>query len=61
MYQDNSGNRLHTASLTLRTPLELISIIDDWRANQRPILNRSEAIRVLVLKGIEKDSVLPKK
>jgi hypothetical protein len=34
--------------------------VEDWRAAQRPILNRSEAIRVLVMKGLAAEQEITK-
>jgi len=44
-----------TEQFHMMADLAFLSSIDEWRAKQRPILTRSEAIRVLVLKGISLD------
>jgi len=49
-------NRLNDVQVNMRAPASTVDAIDDWRAVQRPILSRSEAIRVLVLKGLETEA-----
>ena len=44
-----------TEQFHMMADLAFLSSIDEWRAQQRPILTRSEAIRVLALKGIALD------
>ena len=52
--------KIQTARFNMRIEPGFLNTVDDWRASQRPILNRSEAIRVLVLKALE-DQVSSKK
>lgn len=44
-----------TARLQIVAPASFVDDVDEWRATQRPPLNRSEAIRELVAKGIAAD------
>lgn len=48
--------KTQTERFNMRTEPSFLDTIDDWRASQRPILNRSEAIRYLVLKALEHES-----
>jgi hypothetical protein len=41
-------------TIQLRVSPEFIEIVNEWRAKQRPILTRSDAIRTLVLLAIDK-------
>jgi metal-responsive CopG/Arc/MetJ family transcriptional regulator len=51
-------NRFHDVQLTMRAPADLVGAIDDYRSQKRPILSRSEAIRVLVDKALEAEQPL---
>ena len=42
-----------TTKIHLAVPKTLVDKIDEWRAKQRPIPNKSEAIRVLVERAME--------
>jgi hypothetical protein len=42
-----------TEQFHMMTDLAFLNLIDEWRAKQRPIVTRSEAIRILVLKGLD--------
>ncbi len=53
-------NRIHDIQLNLRAPNDFVAVLDDWRSTKRPILTRSEAIRVLVLKALEHEQKLTK-
>ena len=38
--------------LQMRVDMQFLNAIDDWRAAQRPVLSRSEAIRSLCYKAL---------
>lgn len=42
-----------TGPVSLKAPQSFFDKIDEWRAGQRPIPNRGEAIRRLVEVGLE--------
>ncbi len=44
--------KIHTDRFNMRVEPSFFEFIDDWRASQRPVVGRSEAIRVLVFKGL---------
>jgi hypothetical protein len=45
----------------MRTTDEFLGAVDDWRAGQRPVLSRAEAIHRLVTYAIEKTPKKPKR
>ena len=45
----------------MRTTDEFLAEVDDWRAAQRPVLSRAEAIHRLVIYGIENKKKKPKR
>ena len=45
----------------MRTTDEFLAVVDDWRAAQRPVLSRAEAIHRLVTYAIENKSKKPKR
>lgn len=45
-----------TKRLQLVVPESWTAKVDEWRASQRPIPNRSEAIRLLVEKALAQDA-----
>jgi hypothetical protein len=45
----------------MRTTDEFLGAVDDWRAAQRPVLSRAEAIHRLVTYAIEKKQKKPKR
>ena len=45
----------HDKVFQMRASEQWLSAIDDWRAKQRPVLSRAEAIRRLVEKGLENE------
>lgn len=52
--------KVHSRPFNMRVEPDFLDTLDDWRANQRPILNRSEAIRVLVSKALEHEKSMSK-
>ena len=46
-----------TRKIHLAVPKTWVDKIDEWRAKQRPIPNKSEAIRVLVEHALEADLI----
>jgi len=44
--------KVQTERLDMRVAPGFLSTLDNWRAQQRPILTRSEAIRLLVLEAL---------
>lgn len=40
--------------ISMNMEKELLEKIENWRGNQRPIPNRTEAIHKLIRKGLEK-------
>jgi hypothetical protein len=49
-----------TLTIRLRASEEYVAAIDNWRAQYRPVMSRSEAIRVLTLLAIDKGLKPPK-
>jgi Arc/MetJ-type ribon-helix-helix transcriptional regulator len=47
-----------TTKIHLAVPKTWVDKIDEWRAKQRPIPNKSEAIRVLVERALEAEEDL---
>ncbi len=45
----------------MRTTDEFLAALDDWRASQRPVLSRAEAIHRLVAYAIAKQAGKPKR
>jgi hypothetical protein len=49
------SEKVQTERLDMRVERRFLASIDDWRARQRPILTRSEAIRALVFRALASD------
>ena len=47
---------LQNQFLGIKVSADFLNAIDDWRSEKRPILNRSEAVRVLTIKGLETET-----
>jgi hypothetical protein len=45
----------------MRTTEDFLAALDDWRAGQRPVLSRAEAIHRLVGYAIKKQALKPKR
>ena len=41
-----------THQMQMRVDPSFLDTLDDWRASQRPVLTRSEAVRILCLQAI---------
>ncbi len=47
-----SVSKTHTERFNMRVEPSFFRFIDSWRSSQKPVVGRSEAIRVLVFKAL---------
>jgi hypothetical protein len=49
-----------TLSVNMKMSSEFVTLIDDWRRVQPKLPSRNEAVRTLILKGLETEAAVSK-